>query len=106
LDQFVMDTALNALTNVDTITDFNVADDTIVLDHAVFAALTGMGTLAAAQFVANASGTAKDAGDRIVYEADTGKLFYDANGSSAGGSVQFAQLSTGLSLTNQDFTIV
>jgi Ca2+-binding RTX toxin-like protein len=62
--------------------------------------------LTAAQFAANASGTAQDASDRIIYETDTGKLFYDSNGSTAGGAVQFALLGTGLALTNADFFIV
>jgi Ca2+-binding RTX toxin-like protein len=101
-DQFVFHTALNASTNVDTIADFNVANDTIQLENAIFTAIAGTGTLTAAQFAANATGTAQDAGDRIVYETDTGNLFYDSNGSAAGGSVQFATLSMGLGLTNQD----
>jgi serralysin len=36
----------------------------------------------------------------------TGDLFYDSNGSAAGGAVQIAELSTGLSLTHNDFLIV
>ena len=66
----------------------------------------GTGTLSAAQFVANASGTAQDANDRIIYETDTGKLFFDSNGSAAGGATQFAQLSSGLALTANDFSII
>jgi Ca2+-binding RTX toxin-like protein len=105
-DQFVFNTALNAATNVDQITDFNVAADTIVLENAIFTTLVGTGTLTAAQFVANASGTAQDAGDRIVYETDTGKLFYDSNGNAAGGATQFALLNAGLALTNSDFFVI
>ena len=40
-DHFVFDTALNASTNVDTITDFNVANDTIRLENAIFTAILG-----------------------------------------------------------------
>jgi Ca2+-binding RTX toxin-like protein len=105
-DQFVFNTALNAATNVDQITDFNVAADTIVLENAIFTTIVGTGTLTAAQFVANASGTAQDAGDRIVYETDTGKLFYDSNGNAAGGATQFALLNAGLALTNLDFFVI
>ena len=72
---FIFDTALSAATNVDQMMDFNVADDTIVLENAIFATIVGTGILTAAQFVANASGTAQDADDRIVYETDTGNLF-------------------------------
>jgi Ca2+-binding RTX toxin-like protein len=105
-DQFVFNTALNATTNVDQITDFSVGIDTIVLENAIFTTIVGTGTLTAAQFVANAAGIALDADDRIVYETDTGKLFYDSNGSAAGGATQFAQLAPGLAPTHNDFLIV
>ena len=105
-DQFVFNTALNATTNVDQITDFSVGVDTIVLENAIFTTIVGTGTLTAAQFVANAAGIALDADDRIVYETDTGKLFYDSNGSAAGGATQFAQLAPGLAPTHNDFLIV
>jgi Ca2+-binding RTX toxin-like protein len=104
-DTFVFDTALGAA-NIDTVIDFSVADDTIRLDNAIFTAIAGTGVLTLAQFAANAGGTAQDASDRIIYETDTGKLFYDSNGSAAGGVTQFATLSSGLALTNADFTIV
>jgi len=104
-DTFVFRDALGA-SNIDTITDFNVAADTIQLDNVAFSAIVGTGTLSLAQFAANATGTAQDASDRIIYETDTGKLFYDSNGSAAGGAIQFAQLGAGLALTNADFTIV
>ena len=77
-DQFVFNTALNAATNVDNITDFNVAADTMVLENAIFTTIAGTGTLTAAQFVANATGTAQDADDRIVYDTDTGNSFSTA----------------------------
>jgi Ca2+-binding RTX toxin-like protein len=104
-DTFGFTTSLVA-GNVDTITDFNVTADKIRLTHTVFNAIAGTGTLSAAQFAANASGTAQDANDRIIYETDTGKLFYDSNGSAAGGATQFAKLSSGLALTANDFSII
>jgi Ca2+-binding RTX toxin-like protein len=104
-DTFFFNTALGA-SNIDTITDYNVVQDTIRLENGIFTALVGTGTLTAAQFVKNASGTATDANDRIIYETDTGKLFYDSNGSAAGGQVQFAKLAAGLALTASDFFIV
>jgi Ca2+-binding RTX toxin-like protein len=104
-DTFMFNTALG-VDNIDEVTDFSVADDTIRLDSAIFANIAGTGVLTAAQFIANASGTAQDGNDRIVYETDTGKLFYDENGSAAGGAVQFALLDAGLAITNADFFIV
>ncbi|MEQ1950372.1 calcium-binding protein [Mesorhizobium sp. CN2-181] len=104
-DGFVFSTALGA-SNVDTITDFSATDDTIRLANTVFKALKAIGPLAVANFSANATGLASDADDRILYETDTGKLFYDADGNGAGVAVQFATL-TGLpSITAADFQVV
>lgn len=105
-DQFVFNTALNAATNVDSLGDFDVVADTIALAKAIFSSISGTGTLTAAQFTANVTGAAQDSDDRIIYETDTGNLFYDSNGNLAGGSIQFAVLAPGLSLTNADFLIV
>lgn len=87
---------------VDTLTDFSVRDDTIQLDDAVFAGLTS-GALPASAF---ATGAALDAADRIVYDAGTGALSFDADGSGAGAAVQFAQLSAGLAVTATDFVVI
>ncbi len=106
LDTFSFSTALNATTNVDTISGFSVAEDTVKLENAIFTAIVGTGVLTAAQFVASAAGAAVDASDRIIYETDTGKLFYDSNGNAAGGSVHFATVSANLALTSADFFVV
>ena len=104
-DSFIFNTTPNATTNRDTITDFNVTDDTIELENAIFTALgTATGTLSAGAFVIGAA--ALDAADRVVYNSGTGALFYDSNGNAAGGSVQIATLTTGLLLTNADFLII
>ena len=103
-DLFVFNTALNAATNVDTVTDFSVAYDTFRLENAVFTTLTALGRLAADAFHIGAA--AADAEDRIIYNQATGALSYDANGTGAGGLVKFAQLTAGLGLTNADFVIV
>ncbi|MBP1858880.1 calcium-binding protein [Rhizobium herbae] len=104
-DIFLFDTALNASTNVDSIQDFNVAADTIRLDHDIFAALA-TGALAAAAFRANTTGLAGDSSDRIIYETDTGELYYDSNGNAAGGGVHFATISNKAALTVADFFVV
>jgi Ca2+-binding RTX toxin-like protein len=105
-DQFLFNTTLGA-TNVDTITDFVFVDDTIRLDDAIFNSIVGgTGTLSASQFRANTTGLAGDLDDRIIYETDTGNLFYDTNGNAAGGSTLFAIVGAGLGITNADFLIV
>jgi len=49
---------------------------------------------------------AHDSSDRIVYNSANGALYYDADGSGAGAAVPFANLSTGLSLTYAQFTVI
>jgi Ca2+-binding RTX toxin-like protein len=102
-DFFLFNTALNAATNVDIITDFNVAADTVRLDDAIFTALAP-GVLPAGAFRIGAA--AGDAGDRIIYNSATGALFYDADGSGATAAIRFATLDPGLALTNADFFVV
>jgi serralysin len=103
VDTFVFDAALKS--NVDTISGFSVADDTICLENAIFSKLAGTGALSSAQFYASTSGVAHDKTDRIIYETDTGKLFYDADGNLAGAAVQFAILDKHPTLTAADFFI-
>jgi Ca2+-binding RTX toxin-like protein len=102
-DSFTFATALGA-GNIDTIVDFNVADDRFLLSDAIFTELD-VGTLSAAAFRANTTGLAQDTSDRIIYETDTGKLFYDEDGTGAIAGIQFATISVNLALTNADFSV-
>lgn len=102
-DQFSFSTALGAA-NIDTIVDFNVADDSFVLDSSVFVGLME-GALSADAFVMGTA--AMDASDRIIYDSAGGRLLFDRDGSDTGfAAVQFAGISTGLAMTNADFMIV
>jgi Ca2+-binding RTX toxin-like protein len=89
---------------IDTITDFNVFNDTIQLENAVFTALTATGTLAAARFRIGTK--ALDANDNIIYNSATGALIYDANGNGAGAAVQIATIGVGLALTHADIEVI
>jgi Ca2+-binding RTX toxin-like protein len=102
-DAFLFNTALGAATNVDAITDFNVADDTIQIDNGIFTGLAA-GTLGANQFVVGAA--AQDADDRIVYDITSGALLFDIDGAGGAAAVRFAVASAGLALTNNDFLVV
>jgi len=97
------DSLLNALTNVDTITDYNVADDTIHLENDIFTALTTTGWLAAESFRRGA--VAVDADDYVIYDDVTGALYYDADGNGVAAAVQFAALSGAPTLTHADFLV-
>ncbi len=89
-DVFRFSSALNGSSNVDAITDFNPAADSLQLENAVFTKLATTGVLSASFFRANSSGTAVDSNDFLVYETDTGRLSYDADGSGAGAPVLIA----------------
>lgn len=64
------------------------------------------GKISASNFVANTSGVALDADDFLVYDTDSGNLYYDANGGSAGGSVLIAHFEGNPDLTYRNFLIV
>ena len=102
-DVFVFDTGIGA--SIDVITDFNPVEDTIRLEDSIFAGLS-VGALGASAFVANLSGAATSSSHRVIYETDTGALWFDQDGTGAGARVQFATLGTGLALTAADFLVV
>jgi Ca2+-binding RTX toxin-like protein len=102
-DSFRFDTALNAATNLDVITDFTVGQDAIMLENTIFGAFAA-GDLAEDRFV---NGTvALQANDNILYDQATGALYYDSDGNGAAAAVQFATVDPGTALTHQDFLVV
>ncbi|GHC50032.1 calcium-binding protein [Neogemmobacter tilapiae] len=101
-DVFLFDAKLKA--NVDAIADFNVVDDQIHLENAIFTKIGKLGTLKAGAYVEGTK--AKDAGDRIIYDEATGRIWYDADGNGNGKAVLFANVAGGTDLTNADFHIV
>ena len=103
-DAFVFDSALNGLSNVDLILDYSVADDRIWLDDGIFTALTAGGALSAAAFhIGGAAGTADH---RIIYNATTGTLLYDADGAGGAAAIAFAHVSAGLAMTAAEFLVI
>jgi Ca2+-binding RTX toxin-like protein len=104
-DIFRLASALNGSTNVDRITDFSTVDDVLQLENSVFTQLTATGVLSSASFVASSTGNAVDASDRVLYETDTGKLFYDADGSGTAVKVLVATLTTMPALTSADIFV-
>lgn len=83
--------------NIDTITDFVAADDTIRLLGDSFDGLyhdLPAGALAAGAFRAAAGATtAAAADDRIIYNTTNGNLYYDQDGTAAGfAAIQIATL--------------
>jgi Ca2+-binding RTX toxin-like protein len=95
--------------NDDDIGDFSAGADTIALDNAAMAALGAEGAFGAGDdrffFGAGASGGA-DAEDRVVYDTTSGALYYDADGSGAGGAELIATLQGSPGLTATDITVI
>jgi len=104
IDDFRFTTAASGSTNVDTLVAFLSGADRISLDNAVFTALGANGPLAAAAFRPGAS--ALDASDRVLYQASTGSLYYDADGSGAGARVLVAMLPAGTALAVGDLYVI
>lgn len=90
--------------HIDTINDYNVANDTIQLENAVFTALNTTGTLGAGRFRIGTQ--AVDANDFIIYNNATGELLYDADGNGTGAAIQVATVGVGLSMTNADIVVI
>jgi Ca2+-binding RTX toxin-like protein len=104
-DSFMFNTPLDETFNVDEITDFNVTDDTILLDATIFSSDLSVGnSVAGSQFVIGAE--AENAVHRIIYNDETGAVYYDSDGTGGAAQIQFAELSPGLALENFDFFVV
>jgi Ca2+-binding RTX toxin-like protein len=102
-DAFVFYSAATE-TNIDTIRDFSVTNDTIWLQNSVFKGIGSAGRLKSGVF--RTSEEARDSTDRILYDRDDGVLYYDADGTGTSEQVAFAKLSAGLRLTSLDFQII
>ncbi|MCL6751812.1 calcium-binding protein [Nostoc sp. CCCryo 231-06] len=97
---------------VDSIDDFNFIDyqskttnELIQVSATGFGGGLSSGSLSANQFTIGTSATTNT--QRFIYNSATGGLFFDQDGSKSGFTqVQFAQLSTGLSLTENNFVVV
>lgn len=92
----------------DTITDFTSGEDLIQLSEKIFKALDD-GTLAD-DFISYDNGSVPVANDghHLLYNSDTGALYYDADGSGAKGAVQIALLGEDShpTLSSSDFSLV
>ncbi|MEY3825960.1 MAG: hypothetical protein RLZZ148_774 [Cyanobacteriota bacterium] len=88
---------------LDTITDFNVIDDTIRVAADVFAGGLTVGTLNSVQLVIGSVATS--ASQRFIYNSSNGALSFDADGNGSGTARLFATLSPRLSFTDTDIVV-
>lgn len=101
-DTFRFSTAA-AADNIDQVIGFDVSADSFEFTHHAFRQLA-VGTLATSEFKIGAAATT--ANQHIIYNAGTGDLFYDADGSGHGAAVEIAHLDPNLALTAGDFHTV
>jgi trimeric autotransporter adhesin len=122
-DTFVFDSSsflAQVISGFDTIGDFTVNQDKIQLSKAAFSALSTLGTTLTDYNPSNLTGdfslvtnaTEQSAAEltnaKIIYNSQTGGLFYNANGTATGFGTggQFALLDPGLAISRSDFTLV
>ena len=100
-DLFVFSTAASSA-NRDEITDFRSGTDTIALKASVFAALGP--TLDGGEFIAAAA--AQEADDRLIWDAASRILFYDADGNGAGLAQAICRLNPAATLAFTDLALI
>ena len=112
-DTFVFDARVdkkNWKLNVDKVVDYNVKQDSIFLDNAVFTKLGKKGTLAAPAKLNKAFFTvgtaAKDTNDYIIFDDKKKVLYYDADGSGKGAAYQIAIFKTKLKMAAGEFFVI
>jgi Ca2+-binding RTX toxin-like protein len=105
-DVFVFTSTLGA-GNVDRIQSYAVGSDQIEIDNAVF---TGMvdnnALLAASAFTFNTTGLATAVTHRIIYDTDSGFLWFDRDGTGAVAAIHFATVDIGVALAASEFTVI
>ncbi|MCC5654139.1 calcium-binding protein [Nostoc sp. XA013] len=90
---------------IDRIDDFNTTNELIQVSASGFGGGLSSGSLKANQFTIGTSATTNQ--ERFIYSSTTGGLFFDLDGNKSGFTqVQFAQLDTGLSLTEKNFVAI
>jgi serralysin len=94
--------------NVDKISGYNVAQDSIQLDNADFTLLTKLGKLGSSQYYerGNVDAITTGPGAKILYDLDSGNLYYDSNGAAAGGKLLIATLVGAPNLSNVEITVI
>lgn len=91
-------------TAIDTITDFQVGEDSFCVSTKGFGGgLVSGAAITVAQFMIGSS--ASDSSDRFIYNSSTGGLFFDVDGTGSSQQIQIAQLQTGLNMTNNNIVV-
>ncbi|MEH2228671.1 MAG: calcium-binding protein [Nostoc sp.] len=90
---------------IERVYDFNATNELIQVSAAGFGGGLSIGSLKTSQFTLGTSATTSN--QRFIYDFTTGALYFDSDGSAGVETqVQFAQLSPGLTLTENNFVVV
>ena len=91
-------------TGIDTITDFDVTEDSLYVSAKGFGGdLVDRGAITPEQFALGSS--ASDSNTSFIYDQSTGSLFFDVDGTGSQDQIQIAQLQPGLSMTNENIVV-
>ena len=105
-DVFVFSGTLGA-GNIDRILSYDRLTDQIEIENAVFARMIDTNlALAASTFTSNLTGLATLATQRIIYETDTGFLWFDQDGTGGVAARHFATVTIGTALAASEFTVI
>ena len=88
----------------DNIVDFDPSSDRLNISASGFnGGLTANRFLNADQFTLGT--TANDSSDRFIYDSDSGRLFFDADGNGSNSQIVIANLDNRAAITEQDIFI-
>ena len=99
-DSFIFN---NPNEGIDTITDFSVKDDTLVFSAAGFGGNLTVGMVKGEMFTVGTAATSNK--HRFIYNASSGDVFYDSDGTGENERIKIAQLDSGLSLGSDDLFV-
>ena len=110
IDRFIFATNQEFATDdlgVDTITDFDIVRDLILLDRGTFTAIESEASIDDVFATVTTNAAAESSEAAIVYNSNNGNLFYNTNGgdSGFGSGGQFAILSNQPELSGENFLI-
>ncbi|MEL6439667.1 MAG: tandem-95 repeat protein [Cyanobacteria bacterium J06621_8] len=88
---------------VDTITDFSVKDDTFVFSAAGFDSNLASGIIGSQMFTVGNAAMSNE--HRFIYDAGSGDLSYDSDGTGESKQVKIVSLNSGLALTHNNFYV-
>jgi len=107
-DTFVFSVAAGSA-NADWISVFQSGSDEIAFQNSVFTRLGAEGDWASGDgrfYAAAGASAAQDASDRLVYDTESGALYYDADGSGGAGALIVATLEGAPTLAASDITVI